>query len=138
MYRLMLNGGVVSKKVWIYGSLHVNTKNNPSCQVFWVWHVAPTVCVRGCGWLGWLFRKEKVIDPALFNVPVTKATWKSVQDDPNAQLVGTDGSIYYRSYSGTTQTDPNYVNTNNRLAYYRLQLKNRSLQFGPPPYANCQ
>ncbi len=137
MYRLMLNTGVVSKKVWIYGSLHVKTKNSPNCQVFWGWHVAPTVCVNGSGWLGWLFRKEKVIDPALFNGPVIEATWKSVQGDPNAQLVGTDGSIYWRSYNGTTQTDPNYVGTNYNLAIYRLKLKNRSLQFGPPPYANC-
>lgn len=137
MYRLMLLEGVTSRKVWIYGNLHVNTKNNPNCQVFWGWHVAPTVCVIGSGWLGWLFRKEKVIDPALFNSPVSKATWKSVQDDPNAQLAGTHGSIYYRSSNGATQTDPNYAGTNYYLAYYRLQLKNRSLQFGPPPYANC-
>jgi len=137
MYRLMLNGGVVSKKVWIYGSLHVNTKNNPNCQVFWGWHVAPTVCVKGSYWLGWLFRKEKVIDPSLFTGPVSKSTWKSVQGDPNAQLVGTDGSIYYHSYGGYNETDPTYSKTAQVLATYRLQLKNRSLQFGPPPYANC-
>ena len=59
MYRLMLNAEVVSRKVWIYGNLHVNTKNNPNCQVFWGWHVAPTVCVKGSGWLWWLFRKRK-------------------------------------------------------------------------------
>lgn len=137
MYRLMLAAGVTSRKVWIYGSLHVKTKNNPNCQVFWGWHVAPTVCVKGSGWLGWFFRTEKVIDPSLFTQPVSKATWKSVQGDPNAQLVGTDGSVYYRSYNGATQTDPNYVNTNYYLAIYRMMLKNRSLQFGPPPYANC-
>ena len=137
MYRLMLAGGVTSRKVWISGSLHVNTKNNPKCEVSWGWHVAPTVCVKGSGWLGWLFRKEKVIDPSLFAGPVSEATWKNVQGDSNAQLVGTDGSVYYRSYNGTMQTDPNYVNTNYYLSFYRLKLKNRSLQFGPPPYANC-
>lgn len=137
MYRLMLNAGVISRKIWIYGSLHVNTKNNPNCQVWWGWHVAPTVCVKGSGWWGWLFRQEKVIDPSLFNSPVSKTMWKSVQGDPNAQLVGTDGSIFYRSYGGTTQTDPTYAQTNQVLATYRLQLKLRSQQFGPPPYANC-
>jgi hypothetical protein len=35
-------------------------------------------------------------------------------------------------------TDPGYVDTNFRLDYYRLQLKNRSLlPNGPPPYAFC-
>lgn len=138
MYRLMMLQGVTSKKVWIYGSLNVSTKNNPSCQVFWGWHVAPTVCVRGSGWLGWLFRREKVIDPSLFpGGPVSKEMWKSVQGDSNAQLVSTDGTVYHRSYGGVIQTDPAYSGTNYYLAYYRLQLKNRSLQFGPPPYANC-
>jgi len=137
MYRLMLLQGVTSKKVWIYGSLHVSTKNNPYCQVFWGWHVAPTVCVRGLGLFGWLFRKEKVIDPALFSGPVTKDVWKSAQGDANAQLVGTDGTAYHRSYSGTIQYDPTYANTNYYLAYYRLQLKNRAIAYGPPPYANC-
>lgn len=137
MYRLMLVAGVTSKKVWIYGSLHINTKNNPNCQVFWGWHVAPTVCVKGSGWLAWFFRKEKVIDPSLFTGPVSKATWKSVQGDPNAQLVDTDGSVFYRSFNGNIQTDPNYVQTAQVLATYRLLLKNRSLQVGPPPYANC-
>lgn len=137
MYRLMLLESVISKKVWIYGNLHVNTKNNPSCGVSWGWHVAPTVCVKGSGWLGWLFRSEKVIDPSLFGTPVTKAIWKSVQGDSDAQLVGTDGTVYHRSYSGVTQTDSTYANTNYYLAYYRLALKNRSLVFGAPPYANC-
>jgi len=137
MYRLMLNAGVFSKKVWIYGSLHVHTKNNPNCQVFWGWHVASTVCVKDSGWLGWFFRKEKVIDPSLFNGVVSKSTWKSVQGDTNAQLVSTDGSIYYHSYGGYNVTDPSYSKTAQVLATYRLQLKNRSLQFGPPPYANC-
>ena len=90
MYRLMLNAEVVSRKVWIYGNLHVNTKNNPNCQVFWGWHVAPTVCVKGSGWLWWI-RKEKVIDTSLFTEPVLKSTWKSVQGDPNAQLVSSRG-----------------------------------------------
>lgn len=137
MYRLMLLQGVTSKKVWIYGSLRVSTKNNPNCQVFWGWHVAPTVCVRESGLLGWLFRKEKVIDPSLFSGPVTKAVWKSVQGDANAQLVGTDGTAYHRSYAGTIQYDPTYADTNYYLAYYRLQLKNRALVYGSPPYANC-
>jgi hypothetical protein len=137
MYRLMLNEGVVSKKVWLFGNLNVQTKNNPLCHVFWGWHVAPTVCVRGSGRLGWLFITEKVIDPSLFDGLVSRSTWKNIQGDPNAELVDTDGSVFYHSSDGIDETDPTYIKTAQVLATYRLLLKNRSLQFGPPPYANC-
>ncbi len=137
MYRLMLNAGKVSKKVWIYGSLHASTKNNPNCQVFWGWHVASMVCVKISGFLGWFFRTEKVIDPSLFVEPVSKSTWKSVQGDPNAILVSTDGSIFYHSYGGYNETDPSFSKTAQVLATYRLKLKNRSLNVGAPPYAYC-
>jgi len=135
MCRLIITTGITPKKVWIYGSLNVQTKNNPNCQVFWGWHVAPTVCVRR----GFFCRTEEmVIDPSLFTEPVSKAIWKGVQGDPSAQLVGTSASVFYRSYGGSTTTDPTYAQTNVVLATYRLQLKNRSLSpVGPPPYAHC-
>jgi glutaminase-like protein len=130
MCRLMLAAGAKPRKVWIDGNLHVNTKNNPQCFVDWGWHVAPIICVRRR-----FFRAEyMVIDPSLFTSPVTEATWKSVQGDPNATLTNTDASVYWRN---VIPTDPNYVDTNIRLQYYRLQLKNRSLISGPPPYAYC-
>jgi len=75
-----------------------------------------------------------VIDPSLFTTPVSKATWRGIQGDPNATLTDTDASIYYLWGS---VTDPTYARTNHYLAFYRLQLINRSLQHGPPPYANC-
>jgi hypothetical protein len=131
MRRLMVGRGLTPKKVWIMGRLHVNTRNNPSCQVNWGWHVAPTLCVRG-PWFFW--RRRMVIDPALFTTPVTKEEWKGVQGDPNATLADTDGSIYY--YWGS-ETDPTYVKTNDRLAFYREQLRVRVLQVGAPPYSYC-
>lgn len=134
MRRLMVDAGVTPRKVWIYGNLRAATRNNPNCEVHWGWHVAPTLCVRRS-----LFRLEDVvIDPSLFDTPVSKARWKGVQGDPGAQLVGSDGSVFYRSSSGYTQTDPGYTQTATVLATYRLQLKNRSLgPSGPPPYAYC-
>jgi Glutaminase len=130
MRRLMVNMGLNPKKVWIQGSLHVSTKNNPTCNVYWGWHVAPWLCVRG------LFpqRQATVIDPSLFTTPVSKATWKGVQGDPNATLTDSDGSIFYL---WGNITDPNYVQTNQVLATYRLKLQTRSIQQGPPPYAYC-
>jgi hypothetical protein len=130
MCRLMIAAGAKPRKVWIDGNLHTLTRNNPQCFVNWGWHVAPTICVRYR-----FFRAQlMVIDPSLFTTPVTEAQWKSVQGDPNATLTNTAATVYWRN---VIPTDPNYIDTNIRLNFYRLQLKNRSLQFGPPPYANC-
>jgi hypothetical protein len=131
MCRLMLNMNLRPKKVWIQGSLHVQTRNNPTCNVYWGWHVAPWLCVRGPG----LFQtRAMVIDPALFTTPVTKQAWKGVQGDPNATLTDSAASIFYLF---TNQTDPTYALTNQVLVTYRLQLQLRTASYGPPPYANC-
>lgn len=131
MCRLMKGMGVSSKKVWIQGSLYVATRNSPACGVWWGWHVAPTLCVRGPR----LFQKrEMVIDPSLFAAPVTRAEWKGVQGDPGATLTDTSASIYYLWGS---VTDPAYTETNFYLDFYRLQLQARAAQHGPPPYAHC-
>jgi hypothetical protein len=130
MCRLMIAAGARPRKVWIDGNLHADTKNNPQCFVDWGWHVAPTICVRHRP-----FRAEyMVIDPSLFTTPVTEATWKSVQGDPSATLTNTDATVYLR---GFIPTDPNYVQTKIDLQTYRLQLQNRSINVGPPPYAYC-
>ena len=133
MYRLMANQGVVCNKVWIYGNLRAATINNPRCEVRWGWHVAPTLLVN----TGTL-QVTYVIDPSLFPGPVTQATWASVQGDSGAQLVGTAGTVFYRSSSGVTQTDPSFTETNRVLAQYRNNLRLRSVgPDGPPPYTAC-
>ncbi|HON35947.1 MAG TPA: protein-glutamine glutaminase family protein [Methanothrix sp.] len=131
MYRLMIAMGVSPDKVWIYGSLKTPTTNNPNCIVYWGWHVAPIVQVSGSG--------IQVIDPSLFNGPVTEAAWKGVQGDPSAVLVHTSGSVFHRSYSGSvTYDDAAYTRTNQVLSTYRNHLKIRSVSSsGPPPYINC-
>ncbi len=131
MARLMINMGENPKKVWIQGGLQVSTRNKPNCVVNWGWHVAPTLCVRGPGFFQ---NQDMVIDPSLFTTPVSKATWKGVQGDPSATLTDSAASIFYL---WGNQTDPTYTQTNTVLANYRLQLLNRSIQHGPPPYANC-
>ena len=130
MCRLMIAMGLKPKKVWIQGSLAAPTRNNPSCVVFWGWHVAPTLCVR----TRFLSTQTMVIDPSLFATPVTEAQWKGAQGDPGATLTPSDASIFYL---WGNVTDPTYAQTNTVLATYRLYLQNRSIQIGPPPYANC-
>jgi Glutaminase len=129
MCRLIINMNLSPRKVWIQGNLHVDTRNNPSCQVWWGWHVAPTLCMRGPVFFQ---VHTMVIDPSLFTTPVSEATWKGAQGDPNATLTETAASDYLWG-----MTDPNYVDTDQKLAFYRLQLQNRATQQGPPPYANC-
>jgi hypothetical protein len=134
MCRLMLAAGGSPGKIWIYGSLHVKTANNPSCKVDWGWHVAPTLQVQvGSS------TQVYVIDPALFSGPVTQATWASVQGDPNPALEPSDASVFYRGKGGIpTQYDPTYSQTNQVLTTYRNQLKLRSAgPDGPPPYVQC-
>jgi hypothetical protein len=130
MCRLMIDMGHNPRKVWIEGWLQVSTKNHPDCVVYWRWHVAPTLCVR----TGGSTTEYMVIDPSLFSTPVSKATWKGVQGEPNATLIDSSASVYYY-WDGST--DPNYTQTNYYLAVYRLELLNRATQYGPPPYANC-
>jgi hypothetical protein len=134
MCRLIISMGLSPRKVWIDHSvghwLHVNTKNNPQCYVEWGWHVAPTLCVRGPMW----FQTQRmVIDPSLFTTPVSEAAWKGVQGDPGATLTDTDASVFWHGGG----TDPTYSASNGILAQYRLALQARSIQIGPPPYANC-
>ncbi len=132
MCRLMFSVGLTPRKVWIQGNLLVSTKNNPNCCVQWGWHVAPILCVRGPG----IFQcQQMVFDPSLFSTPVPVATWKGLQGDPNATLTYTSASIFM--LYGNATTDPTYTLTNHDLAVYRLKLKLRSNDFGPPPYANC-
>ncbi len=130
MCRLMLGAGVQPRKVWIDGRLEAPTENHPSCKVRWGWHVAPTLRVRR----GFLRVRDVVLDPSLFAAPVSKQEWKGFQGDPRAKLTVTAASVYMRDF---LPDDPIYADTNHKLSYYRLQLKTRSLQLGPPPYGQC-
>jgi len=129
MSRLMLASAVIPSKVWIYGNLRVSTRNSPSCSVSWWYHVAPTICVRS--WFP--LTRRMVVDPSLFSSPVSEATWKGVQGDPAANLIDTS----WTQYGPGGGTDPTFTDTASQLVYYRLQLQSRSVQDGPPPYANC-
>jgi hypothetical protein len=130
MCRLMIGAGVQPDKVWIFGRLHVVSFNKPDCNVYWGWHVAPTLTLTT--------GETYVVDPALFPNPVPRATWASVQGDPAATLVPTGADVFHRSAGGGLTFDPTYSQTNTVLATYRTQLQLRAAgPSGPPPYANC-
>jgi Glutaminase len=140
MCRLMMLAGASPAKVWIYRSpgnlLHVKSANKPDCNVYWNWHVAPTLQVdMGSGVI-----ETMVIDPSLFYEPVRLYQWKSVQGDANALLEPSDASVYHRSQGGASVSydDANYTQTQNDLNNWgRNPLKLRCATYGPPPYSNC-
>lgn len=129
MCRLMVAMGRDPAKVWIRGDLEVISQNKPGCHVYWGWHVAPTLCVRGA--FPWTVTRM-VIDPSLFTTPVTEAQWKAIQGDPGATLTETSRDVYWPNVH---DTDPTYYWTNIDLATYRIALYNRAhSSVGPPPY----
>ena len=134
MCRLMKGMSVPVRKVWIEGWLAPKTRNHPSCEVHWGWHVAPIVRVRRKFWF-FLFTTTHVIDPALFTSPVLQSTWRDVQNDPNSTLTPSTSRIFYL---WGLITDADNSQTEAVLATYRSQLQARSLSSaGPPPYAHC-
>jgi hypothetical protein len=129
MCRLMIADGAQPEKVWIRGSLRVTTTNDPFCYVEWWYHVAPTLQVLING-----VAQTYVVDPSLFNEPVSLATWKGVQGDPSASLTAT-GADQYGPYGGT---DTSYSQTKTDLDHYRDTLKLLTAEpGGPPPYSHC-
>ena len=132
MTRLISSVGNVPGKVWNYGNLRANTRNNPNCFVRWGWHVAPILAVTG-------WREYAVVDPSMFAKPVKVSEWKKAQQDNASQIVYTAWQVFYRSRSGQIQYDPTFSQTAQVLATYRAALKTRSLgPSGPPPYARCR
>jgi hypothetical protein len=130
MCRLMIAAGITPNKIWIFGNLRAASRNNPNCQVLWGWHVAPTLSVGA---------QTYVIDPSLFDTPVTQATWAGVQGDADPTLIPSPASTFWRSQDpASTITDPAYTQTNSVLTTYRNMLRLRAVSaVGPPPYPNC-
>jgi hypothetical protein len=86
MCRRMQRRGLRPAKVWAFAlsknePLYVRTRNRPKGYVTWGWHVAPILPVRlKNGKQRWY-----VIDPSLFNGPVTIAQWRDKQRFPNGR-----------------------------------------------------
>lgn len=115
------------EKVWIDGWLNAPTANHPDCHVLWGWHVAPMLLVSlPTG------DEKQVIDPSLSPTPESKAAWKSRQGDPNATLTDTAWTDY--NWVGDTRS-VSLAQAQQSMQYYRNELRDRCLDFGPPPYS---
>jgi hypothetical protein len=133
MCRLLVEAGAMPRKLWIEGVLTPRTRNHPECSVLWVFHTAPTLCVRR--WF--FFRQEQVLDPALFATPVTRFAWKSRMEDPTVRFSSAPWEVFEHLDGLADEYDLGFSKTRESLRGTRAQLQMRSLENGPPPYANC-
>jgi len=82
MVQRMQQMGLSPGKAWTFASdpsdpLWVSTPNHPDGMVSWGYHVAPTVPVKGDDGVV----RDMVMDPSMFDHPVTVDQWKDAQHD---------------------------------------------------------
>src|SRR5262249_42607126 len=113
--------GVKCSKVWNYAhdffeeganGLKADTPNVPEGYVEWRYHVAPTVKVNS----GDGRPKDMVMDPSLFDKPVTVDEWKKSMKDDRSKIEMTDDKPYFRTPGGIyVEEDEDRQDTKNTL-----------------------
>lgn len=119
MCRIMNEEGIECRKVWNYAhdfpngaGLRADTPNNPSGHVNWRYHVAPVVSVIGNDGI----ERDMVMDPSLFDRPVTVDEWQQRQQDTNSTIEITEDKYYFREPGNTNVVeDPDYSATEAKL-----------------------
>jgi hypothetical protein len=119
--------GLRAVKVWIHGNLRASTFFSPFCRVTWDWHVAPAL--RRAGEAAHL----TILDPAVFDEPVSRARWKAEFGDRNARISVTDASVFSQSAEGVFEREPK-GQLDFDLDKYQGLLEERVALDGPPPY----
>lgn len=117
MRQHILTKGWDCGKLFLHGSLAANAS---TCCVTWNYHVAPLVRVQNGSSV-----QLMVLDPSLFNGPVSQATWEAACKGGScgSGTYGTPtlyaGNVYYVNAAGTYGTyDPTYSKTNCTIAEY--------------------
>ena len=98
MSRLLEKKKVVTGKIFVEGDLKVTTKNAPQGYVEWWYHVAPIVMIEGNDHK----RHMVVIDPSIFDHPVTPDEWIAIQtlhhkDQPDLKRLMTKRFVFVPS-----------------------------------------
>jgi Glutaminase len=147
MSQRLQKNGFRPRKVWAFSngeSLHVHTKNHPTGEVTWGYHVAPALRVR--------FeddtQKWYVLDPSLFTQPVPVAEWEMAmrknKDDHAPYLTitnlgqapklldgrRTSGSGYWPSADPRQGIDAHAVNIMKKYKPYEGKIYPRSVGRG--------
>lgn len=133
MCRIFVAQGIEPAKIWLMGNgswLRVTTVNNPNCKLGWFYHVAPTLRVRD----GKDATQLYVLDPSLFDAPVTEKEWTAAMNVAKPSATYTPWTWYQMD----GRTDPDFEQTEDDLEWLRDTLILRSTgPDGPPPYAQC-
>jgi hypothetical protein len=119
---------VFSFAIGVPNTLAVKANMWGGCCVQWWYHVVPLLRVNiQAG--GNTYQVCYVIDPGMFTMPVTLATWlqaqKNTECSSNANVTSYSiqaGSAYWPSFYGSTNsfaTDPNYTMTEQTLINYK-------------------
>ena len=110
--------GYTCSKIFSFAkNLHPLAVDAGDCCIFWGWHDAPVVKVNTSEGI-----TEMVVDPSLFDHPVSIQHWLSVQSTPSCDPKSGAGSykIVPGSYYFDDGTkDPHYVSTNFVLNAYK-------------------
>lgn len=128
MCYLMMAKGETPEKIWIDSTgcnLLARSSNVPDCQVFWCWHVAPTLMVKQTSGPD----LKMVIDPSLCDQPVTPEEWRLRQTDTIATLTPSSWTKY--GHGGGTATQET---ANNDMEQYRILLDGLCDVYGSSPY----
>jgi hypothetical protein len=113
MRRLMAAQGVECRKVFFHAAkdYSIRVQHPAMGTILWSYHVAPTVAVQTPGGV-----VRMVIDPSLFEGPVTIEEWRAVMHCDKAVLEQTSGAIY----QPFDARDDDYKQTERLLAEARL------------------
>lgn len=91
MRRLMAEQGIECRKVFFFAAVDhsIRVEHPTNGTILWSYHVAPTVAVQTPEGV-----VRMVIDPSLFEGPVTIDEWRAVMSCEKAVLQETPGEIY--------------------------------------------
>jgi hypothetical protein len=118
------------EKIYIQGDLDPFVPNHPDCRLpwGWGWHIAPTLMVTLPGG-----NERRVIDPSLASAPISETEWENLNNSSYTPTVTIlPWTVYNPRTSGSTATESQ---AQLDMQYYRDRLKERCLQYGPPPYS---
>jgi len=134
MCRIMNEKGVKCGKAWNYShdypggdGLKAVTPNHPDGYVNVRYHVAPTVKVHS----GDGKTMDMVMDPSLFDKPVTVDEWRKRQQDDKSKIETTDDKPYFRGPGDIPVVeDKDGAETKAKLAEHTRNRDKRKLSKG--------
>ncbi len=116
---------VVVAKIWNFGKLTVKTDNNPDCLVKWLYHVAPVVKVG---------EELLVIDPSLFERPMSVDAWRRRQSDLSREPIFTSLRAYEFVINTNSFVEESSGKTQKQLQDFWGDFVSLVFTHGPIPY----